>query len=534
MGRSEEQKDIFGDRYTQHYDDEGRETGRTEVRKDMFGDEYEQHVDRSGRETGRSEKRRDLFGDEYQQHKDEKGRDAGRSEERRDMFGDEYVEHFDEQGRRIGRSERRRDMFGDEFVEHQMEDQRRGTFSEIWGRRDWSSNPANIVWSLLWMMFIVTIGFIYAIFRYRHVRAAYFMFVSLAVQWAVFLSLQQSQPGAIGTLMGATGAALAGILLYRLSFSLLRLGGPQEARANAWAISGALAAVSVVVNVVLVVAEPNLTAPSLEYASSRPDTAVVAPQAAPPRAVLALSSSRVAAIVNEGPPAVDMREFEAPSPVGYSADYANAHDDTIHVTLNANGQDVDRCAPYTLNGNGRYHCQFQSLAEGEYSFRVYVNGAAAEELPFAVRAKGSLPSALSVDPSVQQQIAAMAAASSSATASEEDLAHGIAGQWRGEYWGENRRPIAIEMNIVTSAETISGSGAEPRLLGPLYLGVSGSIRADRSVSFAMRTDGGYVVRYDGVLSDDGTIIAGQWQRGHRSGEFRLQLVARAPPLMGKP
>lgn len=99
----------------------------------------------------------------------------------------------------------------------------------------------------------------------------------------------------------------------------------------------------------------------------------------------------------------------------------------------------------------------------------------------------------------------------------------IGGVWRGEYWRQGRRPVALEMTISVVGERFSGSASEPRLLGPLLLSVGGTAQVDRSLSFATRAAGGYVTQYTGTLSEDG-VITGQWQRGDLSGEFRLQRV----------
>jgi len=98
----------------------------------------------------------------------------------------------------------------------------------------------------------------------------------------------------------------------------------------------------------------------------------------------------------------------------------------------------------------------------------------------------------------------------------------IKGAWRGEFWREGRRPTTVEMRVSTDGDQISGTGSEPRLLGPLYLSVSGAVQADRSVLLVMSAPGGPDIQYNGTLSDDGATIAGEWRRGANSGSFRLQ------------
>lgn len=115
MGHSEKRKDLFGNEYTQHFDDEGRKAGWSETRKDFFGNEYEQHFDKDGGKTGYSENRKGIFGD-YTQHHDRSGRRTGYSEERKGMFGD-YTDHRDQSGRRTGYSAPRQGMFSS-YVRH--------------------------------------------------------------------------------------------------------------------------------------------------------------------------------------------------------------------------------------------------------------------------------------------------------------------------------------------------------------------------------------------------------------------------------
>jgi len=116
-GWSEEKTDFWGDKYTDHYDQDGNKTGWSEEKTDFFGDKYTQHHDESGK-GGWSEERTDFFGDNYTQHHDASGKEAGWSEHRTDVFGDSYTRHHDVSGGKEDWSEPRTDFFGDRYTQH--------------------------------------------------------------------------------------------------------------------------------------------------------------------------------------------------------------------------------------------------------------------------------------------------------------------------------------------------------------------------------------------------------------------------------
>ncbi|MHB8521204.1 MAG: RCC1 domain-containing protein, partial [Limisphaerales bacterium] len=94
-GRSEERKNIFGDRYIQHFDENGLRAGRSEERTGFIGDKHTQHYDKSGTSTGRSEERKHILGDKYDQHYDRAGAKAGWSEKRTSILGGRYTNHYE-------------------------------------------------------------------------------------------------------------------------------------------------------------------------------------------------------------------------------------------------------------------------------------------------------------------------------------------------------------------------------------------------------------------------------------------------------
>jgi len=117
-GWSEERTDIFGNKYTRHYDEHGNKAGWSEERTGFFGDTYTQHHDQQGSKAGWSEERTGLFGDTYTQHHDQGDSKTGWSEERTGLFGDTYTQHHDQQGSKAGWSEKRTGLFGDRYTQH--------------------------------------------------------------------------------------------------------------------------------------------------------------------------------------------------------------------------------------------------------------------------------------------------------------------------------------------------------------------------------------------------------------------------------
>lgn len=117
-GWSEERTDIFGNKYIQHFDEDGSKVGWSEERTGLFGDTYVQHHDQSGTKTGWSEERAGIFRDSYVQHHDQSGSKAGWSESRSGIFGDDYVQHHDQSGAKAGWSEERTGLFGGRYKQH--------------------------------------------------------------------------------------------------------------------------------------------------------------------------------------------------------------------------------------------------------------------------------------------------------------------------------------------------------------------------------------------------------------------------------
>ncbi|MEO0417612.1 MAG: hypothetical protein AAF249_02025 [Pseudomonadota bacterium] len=118
MGRSNDESDIFGDKYTQHRDDDDNKSGTSRRETGLFGDEKIQHRDQDGQKTGHSENRTDIFGDNYQQHFDDSGEKDGYTEERTDAFGETYSVRYDRDGNKIGESRQQTGLLGDKYVEH--------------------------------------------------------------------------------------------------------------------------------------------------------------------------------------------------------------------------------------------------------------------------------------------------------------------------------------------------------------------------------------------------------------------------------
>lgn len=155
-GRSEEKTDIFGNKYTEHYDADGKSVGRSEERSGIFGT-YTQHYDRDGKKAGTSEERTSVFGD-YTQHYDADGKRGGTSRYTSDIFGQRYTQHYDQADSKSGTSERRSSLAGS-YTQHYgrgglPKDHREATAwddlssSDSGGSPNTSSGGSGILWLL--------------------------------------------------------------------------------------------------------------------------------------------------------------------------------------------------------------------------------------------------------------------------------------------------------------------------------------------------------------------------------------------------
>lgn len=115
MGKSEEKTDFWGNKYTQHYDDDGNESGRTTNETDFWGNNYEKHVDNNGNETGRTTNETDFWGNNYEKHVDNEGNEIGRTTEETDFWGNNYEKHVDNEGDEIGRTTGETDFWGNNY-----------------------------------------------------------------------------------------------------------------------------------------------------------------------------------------------------------------------------------------------------------------------------------------------------------------------------------------------------------------------------------------------------------------------------------
>ena len=93
MGKSVDREDWRGNKYTEHYDDDGNKTGESREWEDWKGDKYTEHTDSDGDKTGESREWEDWKGDKYTEHTDSDGNKTGESREWEDWKGDKYTEH---------------------------------------------------------------------------------------------------------------------------------------------------------------------------------------------------------------------------------------------------------------------------------------------------------------------------------------------------------------------------------------------------------------------------------------------------------
>lgn len=118
MSKSKQKTGFFGDKYTEHTNDQGEKIGESRQRTGFFGGEYTEHTDKDGNKTGESRDRTGFFGSEYVEHTNKMGDKTGESNQRTGFFGDKYVEHTDKDGNKIGESRKKKGFFRDEYVEN--------------------------------------------------------------------------------------------------------------------------------------------------------------------------------------------------------------------------------------------------------------------------------------------------------------------------------------------------------------------------------------------------------------------------------
>lgn len=122
MSKSETKKDMWGNEYTQHYDDSGNKTGWSENRNDAWGNSYEQHYDQSGDKTGWTESKSDSWGSDYSQHYDSDGEKSGWSGSESDAWGNDFDQHYDNESTKTGWSESKRDSWGNNYEQGYNQD----------------------------------------------------------------------------------------------------------------------------------------------------------------------------------------------------------------------------------------------------------------------------------------------------------------------------------------------------------------------------------------------------------------------------
>jgi hypothetical protein len=118
MAHSEEKTDFLGNKYTEHYDDDGQKVGESREREDFLGNKYSEHTDIHGQKTGESREGEDFLGNKYSEHRDIHGQRTGESHEGEDFLGNKYSEHRDIHGQKTGESREREDFLGNKYSEH--------------------------------------------------------------------------------------------------------------------------------------------------------------------------------------------------------------------------------------------------------------------------------------------------------------------------------------------------------------------------------------------------------------------------------
>ena len=109
-----EAEGILGDKYLEHFDDDGVKIGESRMNDGLLG-KYMEHFDCDGNKIGESKEIDGFFG-AYVEHRSGLGDKVGESRDREGVFED-YVEHRDAGDRVVGTSVDRDGLFG-KYKEH--------------------------------------------------------------------------------------------------------------------------------------------------------------------------------------------------------------------------------------------------------------------------------------------------------------------------------------------------------------------------------------------------------------------------------
>ena len=118
MPKSRKSRNVYGEEFIQHFDDEGRKVGISRDRRNWLGEEYIENLDSDGKDLSRSRDVRNIYGEDFQEHIDSDYRRVGTSRVRTDFVGLDYFEHRQADGTVIGRSRIRTDWLGERYIEH--------------------------------------------------------------------------------------------------------------------------------------------------------------------------------------------------------------------------------------------------------------------------------------------------------------------------------------------------------------------------------------------------------------------------------
>jgi hypothetical protein len=117
-GWSEEKTDWAGNKYIQHYDEDGQKDGWSEVKSGILGGDYVQHHDQDGNKIGYSENKSSFASGDYTQHHDQDGNKTGYSENKSSFVSGDYTQHHDQSGTETGYSEERQRALLGNYTQH--------------------------------------------------------------------------------------------------------------------------------------------------------------------------------------------------------------------------------------------------------------------------------------------------------------------------------------------------------------------------------------------------------------------------------
>lgn len=118
MSESREKTDWAGNKYTEHYDSDGRIIGESREKTDWAGNKYTEHRDIDGGKLGESREKEYWTGTNYNEYINNEGRKVAESTNKTNFTGSEFTEYRDTDGHKIGESRIKNNWTGSKYTEN--------------------------------------------------------------------------------------------------------------------------------------------------------------------------------------------------------------------------------------------------------------------------------------------------------------------------------------------------------------------------------------------------------------------------------